>query len=351
MATGYDGSAPLGQGGYGSVFLGEFEGRKVAVKRVEVFHLGNDNEENALKRFDHPNIVKLFYSEKDNNFKYFYLELCVASLDQVFLHPGHPKKYKGPPLSRYIDVCRQLALGLEYIHSRRLIHRDIKPQNILISVRSTDQGNEITIKWADFGLSKPVNERGTCTMSDVRGTRNWLAPELLKLLFSEQETTEARATVKSDVFALGLVFGYLFLEGQHPYGSNEFQIKENIIKKEMLEDVQRKLIECCGDEILGLMLKDDPNERITSAKVVHQLKLLEDKLTGKGKELILNWDRTLEHELIEKIKHLSRLGFDVNAKDGHGQNALHYLTTMDGMRSIICVDSIQTRIYSTQFDS
>ncbi|KAK4011276.1 hypothetical protein OUZ56_020390 [Daphnia magna] len=334
----YDVSDPLGQGGYGSVFSGEFKGRKVAVKRVEVYNLHNDNEEKALEQLDHPNIVKLFYSEKGNNYKFFYLELCAASLDQVFLPPDNPKKYKGPPLPRYIDVCRQLASGLEHIHSKKLIHRDIKPQNILISVPSTGRDDEITIKWADFGLSKSVNERGTCSMSDVRGTKNWFAPELLKLLLDGRETIEARGSVKSDVFSLGLVFGYLFLDGKHLYGSNEFQIKENIIKKQMPMDVQEKLKECCGDEILGLMLKDDPNERITSTNIVLGLKLMEDKLSSKVRELL----EKSSPDLKERIKHFSRLGFDVNAKDEYEDNdgcsAFDYLQNKDKKEMKILIE-------------
>ena len=88
------------------------------------------------------------------------MELCAASLDQIFLDP---KKYNGPNLPHYTTVVLQLAEGLEYIHSKNLIHRDIKPGNVLIYVDSTD--GKITMKWADFGLSRTVNERGTYTMS------------------------------------------------------------------------------------------------------------------------------------------------------------------------------------------
>jgi serine/threonine protein kinase len=54
----------LGEGGFGSVFLGQFDGRQVAVKRVDVTKV-NDNEEKVLKQLDHPNIIKLFHSEID----------------------------------------------------------------------------------------------------------------------------------------------------------------------------------------------------------------------------------------------------------------------------------------------
>ncbi len=154
------------------------------------------------------------------------LELCEASLEKLFFKDDDPKKYRGPMPSEN-QVFLQLAKGLEHIHEMKLIHRDLKPQNVLIYVRSDRK--KVTMKWADFGLSKPVNERGTCSMSEVKGTLNWLAPEILKLLNDETENDEKkRVTVMSDVFAEGLVFGYYLLGGQHPYGSH-IQIMQNIL--------------------------------------------------------------------------------------------------------------------------
>jgi serine/threonine protein kinase len=167
-------------------------------------------------------------------YRLFALELCTASLDQVFLRPDHPEKYKGPKLPYHFEVFSQLASGLEYIHSKNLIHRDIKPENVLISVDSSTntQDVKVTMKWAGFGLSRAVNERGSYTMnSGVKGTRNWYAPEVLRLLFLPPNPMEKpRGTVKSDVFALGLVFAYLLLDGQHIYGSNEIDIVKNILE-------------------------------------------------------------------------------------------------------------------------
>ena len=71
----YDRKVQLGQGGFGSVFLGKYNGVKVAVKTVQL-HLVNDNEEKALQclqQFGHPNIVKLLYSELNADFKYNFL--------------------------------------------------------------------------------------------------------------------------------------------------------------------------------------------------------------------------------------------------------------------------------------
>ncbi len=160
------------------------------------------------------------------------MELCNASLDQIFLETNDPRKYDGPELPHHFTIFLQLAEGLEYIHSKNLIHRDIKPENVLIYVDSTD--GKITMKLADFGLSKLVNERGSYTTnSKVKEANKWLAPELLQKLMENEETL-GRGTVKSDVFALGLTLAYLLLKGHHLYGSNEIEIINNIVAKQQV---------------------------------------------------------------------------------------------------------------------
>jgi serine/threonine-protein kinase/endoribonuclease IRE1 len=87
------------------------------------------------------------------------------------------------------------------------------------------------MKWADFGFSKQVNERGSFTMSGVRGTYDYFAPEILKLLDDESSTgnvAQNRGTVKSDVFTEGLVFGYFISGGVHPFGTTSHQIQINL---------------------------------------------------------------------------------------------------------------------------
>ena len=157
--------------------------------------------------------------------------MCQASLDQLFLKDGDPKKYCGPK-PQPEEALYQLATGLEYIHKMKFIHRDIKHENVLIWVNP--ENGEVLMKWADFGLSKPVNERGTCSMSGVRGTFDWLAPEILKLLddaaANEDEEKRKRETIQTDVFAEGLVFGYYLTDGLHPFGS-PVQIAPNILMK------------------------------------------------------------------------------------------------------------------------
>jgi serine/threonine-protein kinase/endoribonuclease IRE1 len=160
-------------------------------------------------------------------FRYYAIELCVASLEKLFLSETKPQKYRGPMPSQ-IEVLLQLATGLEYIHKEKIIHRDIKPQNILIWVNPEHE--EVLLKWADFGLSKKLKETESYTMSTIGGTEGWSAPEILKILDDEETSlseAKQRGTIKSDVFSEGLVFGYYLLKGRHLFGylteSNTFK--------------------------------------------------------------------------------------------------------------------------------
>lgn len=157
--------------------------------------------------------------------RYFALELCTASLDKLFLPENDPRKYNGRKPNIF-EVMYQLAFGLEYIHSKDIVYRDIKPENVLISVDTT--GKKITMKWADFGFTKPKSEQGSgsFSLSGDKQTSNWLAPELI-LDQSYEERTKGN-TKMSDIFAEGLLFCYFLLEGRHPFGSG-FKIHSNIV--------------------------------------------------------------------------------------------------------------------------
>ncbi len=160
------------------------------------------------------------------------MEKCKTSLDQLFLANENISRYDGPRLPYHFTVLHQLASGLAYIHSKDLVHRDVKPENVLIHVDSDDK---VTMKWADFGLSKPVNERGTFTMSGVKGSMSWMAPELLKERNPGRNNLgpKARGTVKSDVFAEGCVFGYFLSDGTHPFGEADYEIPSNIANSKL----------------------------------------------------------------------------------------------------------------------
>jgi serine/threonine protein kinase len=154
------------------------------------------------------------------------MEKCLTSLDW---YCRKPLLYHGViPMPSEQQVLLQMAEGLHYIHSQvvngfqRLIHRDVKPGNILISC-----DNPAVIKWADFGLSRAVvTGSKSFTWSQLKGTDRWLAPELIQ----QDVKTKVRGSQSCDVFALGCVFFFYFTQGIHPFGDGDKYLVQNNIK-------------------------------------------------------------------------------------------------------------------------
>ncbi|KAI9554670.1 hypothetical protein GHT06_019943 [Daphnia sinensis] len=309
----FDRNELLGIGKSAGVFRGEFKGQQCAVKRVEQ-HKVKECEKKFMEKLNgHPHIVKLLYCETVGEFTQYVLELCDASLEKLFLKPDDKKRYNGPPMPHDLQIFHQLALGLEYIHSKNLIHRDIKPHNILISVRGAGQDAEITIKWADFGLSREVKKDGNfSTNGGIVGTEGWEAPEILRPRYRVKnddgdENQKFRGTVKSDIFALGLVFGYLFLKGGHLYGFNTdtLGIVNNIIDRNPIPNLHKidgETRKSYADDLLEKMLEDEPRERMTSTEVVPQL---ESIMENKSLSFSVRPDDNIKASII-------RPGIDVN---------------------------------------
>ena len=149
------------------------------------------------------------------------------------------------------EILLQLAKGLKYIHEMKLVHRDITPQNVLIFIDPENQ--QVVMKWGDFGLSKQVNERGTFTMTNVTGKYNYLAPELLKLIDEgsfDDNDEKKRGTVKSDVFAEGLVFVYFVMDGVHPFGVSDHQIAVNVRTKRPINLPSKFILETSNNILI-----------------------------------------------------------------------------------------------------
>jgi eukaryotic-like serine/threonine-protein kinase len=198
---------PLGQGGMAIVYRAydthlECE---VAVKFIRMERLAPEDAQRTLKRFEreakelarltHPNIVKVTdYGEYDGT----------PYLVMPFLPGGTLKEMAGKPIP-FIQAARLLApvaRALEYAHEEKLIHRDIKPGNILL----TSKGQPMV---ADFGIAKILDAEGGSTLTGTNvaiGTPEYMAPEQWLNQISPQ----------TDIYALGIVF-YELVTGRKPY--------------------------------------------------------------------------------------------------------------------------------------
>ena len=196
----------IGRGCSGTrVFRGLFEGKQiVAVKRTNHIEMGD--REVDLRSLCHPNLVKYYASESDGMFRYIAMELADMTLaDYVTLKTRGEFREMND-----ITFLEQISKGLQYLHSRDIIHCDIRPQNVLISAPIRPTGDRKAI-ITDFRISNELASDHiplSLTMTD-----GWIAPEVL---LSEDNTFRPNKSV--DVFALGCLFYYLLTNGKHPFG-------------------------------------------------------------------------------------------------------------------------------------
>lgn len=251
----------LGKGGEGMVFKGKFKGIDIAVKETT-----SSYEEDILVKVDnHPNILRFYCKEKDDNYMYIGTELCVGTLEDIVVH----KTYDGPPVGDNKEILRQITSGLAHLHSHKVIHGDLKPRNILISAPSGT--TKPMVKLADFGHSRrkegfALDRSFTRTVSSngaVRpfGTESWMAPEIVN---------EDRYSFFSDIFPLGLIFAYTLNDGKHPFGDDigfaEYNIKN---KKPMIATVEQLDKEFPGAfELIKSMLNPDPKARPKAREIL-----------------------------------------------------------------------------------
>ena len=128
------------------------------------------------------------------------------------------------------QVLYQLANGLHYIHSKQIFHRNIKPENILISSAT----KSVQMKLANFEFASTNGIFGYsygCEVIKPTPSESiiWIPPELLQQLLLDK-SSHLQWSVETDIFSMGCVFLYHLLRGIHPFGSEDWVIPSNIIE-------------------------------------------------------------------------------------------------------------------------
>jgi serine/threonine-protein kinase len=194
----------LGRGGMASVYLardGELE-RPVAIK-VLAEHLADTpdfhdrflREARLAAQLSHPNIVQVFDVGEDDGRPFIVME-CVEG---ATLADEMKERGKLEP-AEVVDLALQICGGLEHAHAAGLVHRDIKPQNLLLRADGT-------VKIADFGIARAAETTRLTQIGSVLGTAAYLSPE---------QALGEDVTAVADIYSLGCVL-YELLTGRTPY--------------------------------------------------------------------------------------------------------------------------------------
>jgi len=245
----------IGAGGMGRVLLAFDEGlgRKVAVKTLSPRYAHNPKlrerfmrEARALARLDHPNVVRIYNLGGANEEPHFVMEYIEgASLTEAARRLG---------LSQKIDLMLKVILTVDFLHQRRMIHRDLKPGNILV-------GHDLEPKVLDFGLAAQFDVLGErlTQAGEIMGTPDYFSPE--------QAQGSAPLDARSDIFSLGAIL-YELITGATPFRGDSMRDQIRLIC-ERDPELPRRINSAIPGELQNVCMKaleKDPSQRYQSAR-------------------------------------------------------------------------------------
>ncbi len=250
----------LGRGASGVVYraLDPTIGRTIAIKSIALNQISGSEQQRVRERIlrearsagtlSHPNIVTIYDVLDSGASTYIFMEFVDgASLDELF------KRDAGPDRASFLKVLRQIAEALDYAHRKGIIHRDVKPANIVIAAGHA--GADPVAKMADFGVAKFVSQESTLH-GGVIGTPNYMSPEQI------QGTPVSGA---ADQFSLA-VLTYEVFSGRKPFtGDNLPALFYQICKLEEqpVHEVNPKLTPTVSKVLQRAMAKR-PEERFAT---------------------------------------------------------------------------------------
>jgi serine/threonine protein kinase len=258
----------IGEGSYGEVFLTSKKNSKeiFATKKVEKQKIMSEklrqyflNEIEILKNLNHPNIMQLVEIKSSHNNIYLITEYCNGGTlsDNLTLHQ---KMHKSPlPEKTVIYLMKQIADAVHYLHERRIIHRDLKMENILLHFENLDDRKKLNllkakVKIIDFGFARYLNNDSIS--SSIVGSPLNMAPDILHALADSSWRKNLKYNEKADIYSIGVIM-FILLIGKPPFNAGDYKdlySKVNYGIYSIPKDL--KLSKECITIMNGMMMQD-----------------------------------------------------------------------------------------------
>ena len=280
----------LGKGAFGEVYLTSKQGtnQKYATKKIDKRFTQNprakkylDNEISILQEIEHPNIIKLIEVHETTQYIYLVMELCNGGGLSDCLE-DHMKKNKKPFSEEIVQyLMRQIVSGLNYLHKKNILHRDIKLDNILVNFddeedRKNRNMMKAKVKIIDFGFARHL-EPSQLAYSTLGSPIN-MDPGILRKLNKMEHSKEYGYDQKADIWSLGTIC-YEMLIGKNTF--NAENMRELISKVERGNYFLPTTISKEAVSFLNGMLQYDLKKRLSAEQLYHHNFLTKDysKLT------------------------------------------------------------------------
>jgi len=296
----------IGEGGMANVYLAydTILDRNVAIK---VLRGDLANDEKFVRRFQrealaasslsNPNIVEVYDVGEDNGEYYIVMEYIEGKHLKQLL-----KKRGKLTVTEAVDIVSQITSGLSVAHDSYIIHRDIKPQNIMILENGL-------VKITDFGIAMALNSTQLTQTNSVMGSVHYLPPE---------QASGKGSTLQSDIYSIGILF-YELLTGKLPYkGENAVEIALKHLK-EPLPSI-REEIPSIPQSVENIIIKataKNPKNRYTDAREMNEdLKTcLEPSRMNEEKIKLKYQEISDDTKMIKVVKEDNKKNNDNNKKD------------------------------------
>lgn len=273
----------LGRGGMGAVYLAEQPGlgREVAIKELILSPAADPTalmrflqEAQVMARTSHPNLVQVHDLEQIGDANYIVLEFVRGKSLRDRLNQGPI------PMPQTFAVMHGVLQALDYAHKRSIVHRDMKPENVLLS----DEGD---VKVADFGIARLTDDSGagsTATKTGTTvGTPQYMSPE---------QVASSKVDGRSDLYSAGIMF-YELVVGQPPFTASEADGPFTLMAKHVQAppkppSVHKPGLDMRLEEVILKSLSKRPEERYQTGQE------FDDAMSRIADRLCPGWQRSLE---------------------------------------------------------